>query len=220
MSLRLSCLKNISFDYLAFSCGTDSVALAHALRYKQPTLLHFNHKLIEEDDIFEQKARNFAKKFGFKIEVGYASENYSTGSVEAWCRNQRYKWFSKFCGDILMAHTLSDAVESYIMRTFKGNPEFQPIPVSSQFGEARVVRPMMLSSSEDISAYLNKNELNPFTTIDPLNLDTSKMRNWVRLMLLPLIRERTDISLNKVVKKIVLEQYEKFRENNLTSNKK
>ena len=209
-------LKNLIPSNLAVACsgGTDSIALAHFLRRKNPILVHFNHKLLPDDDKFAENVRNFAHKFGLKLIEGEASEAYNKGSVEAWCREQRYNWFAKLQLNLVMAHTLNDCVESYLMRTFQGTPHFAPIPVQTQYGTSNIIRPMMLTTKEEVLSYLNRNNLESWTTLDPLNLDTSKLRNWLRLDLIPYLKERQEINLDTVVKKIVQKQYKKHLTNN------
>ncbi len=190
---------------IACSGGTDSVALSYFLRKHSPTLIHFNHKVLPESELFAKNAQALAEKLNLPFIYGEAKESYSSGSIEAWCRKQRYDWFSTLKLNILTAHTLNDCVESYLMRVFQGQPHYAPIPIKTQFGESTVIRPMMLTTKEQVTEFLIKNNLEAI--IDPSNKDSKMLRNWIRLDLLPFISNRKEINLLTTVGKIVQKQY-------------
>jgi tRNA(Ile)-lysidine synthetase-like protein len=198
--------KNIN---IAFSCGEDSICLAYLLKKRSPVLLHFNHKLISEDDRIEQDAIKFADFFNLKIVIGRATDKYISGSQEAWCREQRYKWFKSLELDIFTAHHLNDAAEHYLMNCLTGLNRSLTIPVVSNFGKSKIIRPFLLSDKKDISKFVKDKKLKKFVSHDPLNEGVSKLRNWTRKILLPIIKTRKDISVLKVVRKKVLDEYKK-----------
>jgi len=189
---------------IAFSGGADSIAAAFYLRYRKPLLKHFNHKFCREDDEIEEKCRVFAKKFDFYIEVGSSKEKYEKGSTEDWCRKQRYDWFKNLGGILITCHNLSEATESYLMNCFNGTPEYLPIPLETVFDKTRVIRPFILNSKDEINNFVKKNNLTNFIAQDPLNNDLTRRRNWVRMVLLPEIKLRTNVE--KVVKKKYLKK--------------
>lgn len=184
---------------IAFSGGADSVAAAHALKRFKPTLYHFNHRLIEEDNIIEANARQTATRLNLPFCVERAQERYSTGSTEAWCRDQRYAWFKTLGGTLVTAHNLSEATEGYLMNCFSGHPEHIPIPLKNVFENTLITRPFILNTKNDIYKYLIKHRLTTLVVQDPLNNDLSRRRNWIRHSILPQIKERTNVE--KVVKK-------------------
>ncbi len=192
---------------IAFSGGADSIAAAFYLRYKKPLLKHFNHKFCKEDDEIEEKCRFFAEKFNFDIEIGYSNAKYSKGSTEDWCRKQRYDWFKDLGGVLITCHNLSEATESYLMNCFNGKNEYLPIPLETTFGKTKVIRPFILNSKDEINNFLKRNDLTKFIAEDPLNLDLTRRRNWIRMVLLPQIKEKTNVE--KVVKKKYLEKLKK-----------
>lgn len=184
---------------IAFSGGADSLAAAHIFRRFHPTLYHFNHSFLPEDDEIESLAQSAAHKIGLPFVTVKGTNAYKSGSVEAWCRDQRYNWFRTLGGTLITGHNLSEATESYMMNCLRGCPEHLPIPVKNQFDKTLVIRPLILATKKEILDYLSKHSLQDKIVEDPLNLDLTKRRNWIRLSLLPQIKEKTN--LEKVVKK-------------------
>lgn len=192
---------------ISFSGGSDSLFAAHKCRHYNPTLYHFNHRLNERDDEIEEGARLAAQLLGLNIVVGYAQSEYQSGSVEDYCRKERYRWLSTVGGTMVVAHNLRDAVEGYLLNCLKGCPEYLPIPISTQFGETSIVRPFILTPKGEIDSYLYRNGLESLVVDDWLNLDLARQRVWIRLSLLPQIAERTN--LEKVVRKQYLKRLQK-----------
>lgn len=184
---------------IAFSGGADSIVAAHTLRKYKPILYHFNHKLIIEDDVIEASARQAALRLNLPFVSQRSTETYQTGSTEAYCREQRYKWFKTLGGTLVTAHNLSEATESYLMNCLSGNPEYTPIPIENTFGSTRIVRPLILNTKVEILHYIDRYKLNSLVVSDPLNNDLSRRRNWLRHEILPQIKQRTNVE--KVVKK-------------------
>lgn len=200
-------LKNLLKDKnygIAFSGGSDSLFAAHLCRYRNPILYHFNHKLSEDDDVIATQAETAAKLLGLQFVCKASKERYNKGmgSVEGWCRKRRYEWLGGIGGTIVTAHHLSDATESYLLNCFSGHPEYLPIPISSQFGISTIVRPFILWKKEDINNYLFRKGLEPLIVKDWLNEDLSKRRNWLRKVILPQIKEKTNVET--VVRKLYI----------------
>lgn len=200
-------------SFFAVSAGVDSVACAHFLNSRSflSGILHANNRLTKEDDKMEQAAANLARflKLPFYSERNYAQ--FEKGSVEDWCRQLRIKFFERwgarkiFRPNILTAHNLNDCVESYLINCFSGKANFQPIPQRSEFINFSLVRPFLLTPKRDMIKYCKEKNLMQFVIDDPLNHDTTKMRNWLRHDLIPQINPR--INLETVVKKIVLDKF-------------
>jgi tRNA(Ile)-lysidine synthase TilS/MesJ len=73
--------------------------------------------------------------------------------------------------------------------------------------KTKVIRPFILNSKDEINNFLKRNDLTKFIAEDPLNLDLTRRRNWIRMVLLPQIKEKTNVE--KVVKKKYLEKLKK-----------
>ena len=126
------------------------------------------------------------------------------GSLEAYCREKRYRFFDSMSfnkpANILLSHHLGDATEQYLMNCMKGCPEHKPIhEVVKRDSGTTILRPFITSWSSTTHNYCMENDLEEFIVPDPLNQDMSKTRNWVRNMVLPTIQER--FGLEKVVLK-------------------
>lgn len=198
MQILLNIVPKVNLG-IAFSGGVDSIAAAHIFRKFHPTLYHFNHSFLPEDDEIERKARFAAQRLSLPLVVKKGNVEYKRGSVEAWCREQRYSWFRTLGGTLITGHNLSEATEGYMMNCLRGCPEHIPIPIENTFGNTRVIRPLILVSKDRILKYVELKGLESFVVEDPLNSDLSKRRNWLRQSILPLIQERTNVE--KVVKK-------------------
>jgi len=189
---------------ICFSGGSDSIAVAHYLKHKNPTLYHFNHKYLKEDDEIENRAKEAARDLGLRFVSSQSLNKYIKGSVEDYCRGERYKWFSTIGGNLITCHQLSDSCESYIFNCLRGCPEYIPIPISSTFGVTTIVRPFIITPKKVIDEYIHHNNLTHLIAHDYLNDDIKIMRVWIRKKLLPEIKDRTNIE--KVVKKKYLKK--------------
>ncbi len=188
------------------SGGIDSISGAALLAKRgfNFSIIHVNNRLIPQDDEAAQKVNDFAKFLNKKLYLIESSEVYSCGSVEAHCRDERYRAIQLVAkqygySDALTFHHLGDAVESYFINFMKGYPEYQPIPPVTHYPNVTIRRPFLGNEKQEFQDYAMKNNLEEFITEDELNLDMSLQRNWVRNVILPLIKERTN--LNKVVRK-------------------
>lgn len=190
---------------IALSGGVDSIAAAHFLLKgkKDFECIHVNAKYIDQDDECEIKVRNFCNDFNIPLTVKTVKEKYTAGSVEEFCRNQRYKLFQETqLKHLIVCHHLDDCVESYLMNCFNGNPTYFPIPFQSHFGQLSVVRPFLKTNKVDFYKYVKKNNLEKYVTEDELNSDTTLQRNWLRKELIPLIKTRYPGIKKIVFKKI------------------
>jgi tRNA(Ile)-lysidine synthase len=95
---------------------------------------------------------------------------------------------------------LDDVVETWIFTSLHGNPMLIP------YKRDNFIRPFLTTRRGDFTNWCHDKDVQ-FVT-DPSNLDEAYMRNFIRHTLLPnaLI---VNPGLHKVVKKKVLEQYNK-----------
>lgn len=186
--------------FIACSGGIDSVCIAHFLskNKEKPILLHYNHKLLSEDDSFVYKVEKLANDLNLQLVVGENTEKYISGSVEEYCRLKRYEWLNKFDGYVATAHHLDDVVENYLFNCIRGKQEYLPIPLNTN----NIVRPFLMTTKKNFIDYATKHDLLKYEAVDPLNDDVSKTRNWIRKVLTPEIQSR--YNLYKVVRKIYL----------------
>lgn len=186
---------------LAISGGVDSTAIAHLLSRKQYdfSLIHINNKLVSSDGLAAAKIEKLAKYLDKQLYLVEASGPYQSKSKEQWARNERLLGFELVCKQynfkhIVTAHGLHDMVSGYLINVLRGCPEFAPLPKQSIFESFNIIRPFINADKDSLIKYAKINDLNKFITYDELNDDISLQRNWVRLKLLPLIQERTNLS--------------------------
>jgi tRNA(Ile)-lysidine synthase len=148
------------------------------------------------------------------------------GNLEAMGREERYHFFAAVaekCGihRVATAHTRDDQVETLLMWLLRGSGRrglsgMRPVrQLHSSFGfrvpslefsklESRnsrlvtcklLVRPLIEASRQEIMSYLAANGLKYRT--DHTNLSPGPLRNWIRLHLLPQLKERTDPHLDE-----------------------
>lgn len=194
-------------SFFAVSGGVDSVACSHflATRKRLKGIVHANNRFTPDDDKMELAAANLARSLNlpFYCERNYLK--YESGSVEDWCRKLRISFFERFGAQfpfrptILTGANLGDFTESYLINCFRGNCDFVPMPLITEYINFELTRPFYLTPKQDMVEYCQKNDLMQFVVDDPLNKDTAKMRNWIRLDLLPQINKR--VNLETVVKK-------------------
>jgi len=187
---------------VAVSGGVDSVVAAHLLhRLGYPvSIVHFNHKLREQNEVMQHTTAAFASWLGVPCIIGtrLSGELDPKRSEEDQLRGERLKFFDTFFDKIVLGHHLDDAVESYLMRCFTGKPEFIPIPVETQLSNACLVRPFLSSTKDDFLAYAERNKLDKWIVTDDTNTDTKYRRNKIRHDILPQLGE---FGLRKIVRK-------------------
>ena len=206
--------------YVAVSMGEDSVALSLflAMGYRKLCFLHVDHnteysstaakafkqfvfQLNAERQIVNDKLK---PKIEFKI---LKNELDGRGMSEKELRDVRYDLISSAVpsgAEVVVCHHLQDCVESYLMNCFNGREEFAPIPVRTNRSKYTVVRPFILTTKESILKFLQSEHIldTGIAVQDPSNEDTSIRRNWVRHVVLPVIKQRY-VGIDTIVRKKV-----------------
>lgn len=202
---------------VAVSGGVDSVAVAHFLHRRYDIrVFHFNHKYRPQNDSMEESVVRFCKDHDIPCllanRLDYQHIGNSSTSKEAQARDCRLAAASDIVhGDLVTAHHLDDAIESYFMNFLRGCPAYAPIPAMTEFGNINLCRPFLLTRKSDFSKYISDNNLRQYIVVDETNTDMSIRRNWVRHEVLPMISSKYP-GLPKVVRKMILTEYSKLRE--------
>lgn len=199
---------------VAVSGGADSVALLLVLRKlgeRLPLQLfaaHVNHKLRGADsDEDEQFVRRLCAGLEVPLDVTQvdtrAEAEKTRQNLEDMARRIRYDFFFKVAGkhDAVVAtgHTLSDQVETFLMKLIRGaGPAglsgIYPVRINEQTTPpVTVVRPLIETTREEVLSYLVSR--NQEYRTDVSNVDLSFDRNWVRHQLIPLVKERLNPDL-------------------------
>ena len=105
-------------------------------------------------------------------------------------------------GDLKVAgRGLDDWIEGYLLNCFRGHPNHDPVPFTSNFPEFNVIHPFLPSSKKDFSEFLLRNDWMRWVVEDETNqVVRGSRRNWIRRSILPeMTRQR--LSLEKFAKR-------------------
>ena len=183
---------------VAFSGGVDSTFLAHALtkhrrRLASLRLIHIDHGLQPASASWSKHSARLARAWGVRFESFNAHIPRDTGeSPEAAARTARYELLAGAMepGEVLVtAQHRDDQVETLLLQLFRGAgvAGLAAMPSIAQFGPGRIARPLLDVSRADIEAAARKARLR--WVEDPSNTDIRFSRNFLRLRLMPAIRE-------------------------------
>jgi len=187
---------------VACSGGQDSMCLLNVL-YNLQSKLNFTLVAINIDHNLRENSKNdslFVKKYceskgiklySFSLDVKELCKKNKL-SVEQGAREARYKAFKKLLdkGDvdkIALGHHQSDQAETILINIFRG------AGISGACGmelmrDGKYIRPLLYTSKAEIKAYIENEEI-PFVE-DETNLQIDYSRNYIRNMILPMIRTR------------------------------
>lgn len=182
---------------VALSGGKDSMALLHSLLEISKecditvSAAHFNHLLRGEESFRDE---NFVveqcRRFNVPLTVeradvkAYATENKI--GIEQAARELRYDFLKRVNkGVVATAHTASDNLETLLLHIIRGSgldglcgiPEKRDI----------YIRPLLNVSTEEIINYCEQNNIAYVT--DSSNLSDEYTRNFLRLNVIPLLKE-------------------------------
>ena len=183
--MKLQVIRKLPRDvFVACSGGVDSVALALFLKSvkKNVTLVHYNHP---DDPLSKQEEEfvcDFAAEFGFRGVISSSEANIdSTGkSREVWWRENRVEFFKSLGNLVLTGHTLDDAVEWFLLTSFKGQGQY--MKYDSDFS----LKPFITQKKTNIIEWMKQNYPGVEWIDDPTNSDPEfNDRNYVRLNIVP-----------------------------------
>ena len=207
---------------VAVSGGPDSVALLHLLNdlreefHLHLEVAHLQHGIRGEDAREDVRfVAELAAKLGLRFHLKEISlprlvSAAGKGNLEALARDERYRFFADVVGahglgKVAVAHTQDDQAETVLMRFLRGAgmtglAGMAPLHRMESIGSESlsgltVIRPLLAVSKTEILDYLA--EKHQAYRLDQTNQDTTLLRNWIRLELLPKISERVDGRLNE-----------------------
>ncbi len=197
---RWSMLNDCSGVVVGLSGGADSVSLLYIMREicaeknKIIRAVHINHGIrgaeADRDELF---CRRLCEKIQvpvdvFSFDIPQLSKAEGIG-LEECGRKYRYRCFEKISEQynlrIATAHTLSDSAETVLLNITRGCgiAGLRGIPAVRD----RIIRPLILSSRDDIERYCADNSIEYVT--DETNFDDSYSRNRVRLRVIPELKK-------------------------------
>lgn len=187
---------------VAVSGGSDSMCLLHLLNVLKDKLnfnvvaINIDHNLRENSANDSAFVKNYCEKndiklYAYSLDVNKICEEKHL-TVEQGAREARYKTFKKLVdkgvvNKIALGHHMQDQTETILLNIFRG------AGLSGACGMELIrdgiyIRPLLKTSKAEIKAYLTYNEI-PFVE-DETNLQNDFARNYIRNMIMPLIRTK------------------------------
>lgn len=200
MLVDLSKIHGNATVAVAVSGGSDSMALLHylnnAAKEKNFSVIALNveHGIrgieSENDSSFVSeycKSHNIPLLF-YKIDTLKRAKDKKL-SVEEAARQLRYECFHSAinngkCDYVATAHHMRDNTESVLFNMFRGTGIKG---LSGIRDSGKIIRPLVKTAKEEIDEYVVKNAI-PYV-IDSTNLSVNYTRNFIRLKLLPVIKQ-------------------------------
>jgi tRNA(Ile)-lysidine synthase len=192
---------------VAFSGGADSTALLAALaQLPRPPLrlraLHIDHRLQPGSSAWSAHCRHVARVLGVPIAVHIAAITRRAGeSPEAAARVARYALLAAALADgeaLLTAHHQDDQLETLLLQLLRGAgvAGLAAMPQIAPFARGVLARPLLPLPRAALTAWLTAQRLpwigerSEAWIEDDSNALTAPDRNFLRLRVLPVIRER------------------------------
>lgn len=213
---------------VAVSGGVDSVVLLHILVQLKTefgwelVVAHYNHGLRgAESDADAAFVRRLAAELGLKCHCGRGHVRRrarATGeSIEMAARQLRHEFLYRTAlrvgaTKIALGHNADDQVELFFLRVLRGaggeglsgmrwQAPSPAIPKTGSAPEIMLVRPLLDVPRTEIEGFAAAHNIR-FRT-DSSNLSTEYVRNWIRLELIPRLRERFGTRLYTVIPRIM-----------------
>lgn len=186
--------------WVAFSGGLDSACLlrgAAAVRERLPGSLyavHVDHGLHPASATWSAHCHSVCDALAIPLVTRQLRLEPGPGeSLEAVAREARYAEFSALLapGDLLLtAHTQDDQAETLLLALIRGSGVhgLAAMPVVAELGMGRLVRPLLQVTRAQLEHYARTLGLD--WVDDPSNRSLSMDRNYLRNLVLPLVRER------------------------------
>lgn len=162
------------FLTIALSGGIDSVVTDHYFSQCHVVeRIYVNHGSAEAD-----LAEEFVRDTYKNVIVRKILEKKPSGrSWEDWWREKRYQLLENRSSKFLVTgHTLDDAVETWIFKCLHGHPSMMNVYIKDLTNP--IIRPMILTSKDDIKVYADQNDLQ--WCEDQSNSEDIYMRNIIR----------------------------------------
>ena len=203
-------LSNGDRVLVAVSGGADSVALLHVLYDLRAELeleleiAHLQHGIrgeeAREDARFVVRmAANLGLPVHLKeINLRQTKSDAGKGNLEALAREERYHFFATVAREqgiskVATAHTRDDQAETVLMWFLRGAGR-KGLGGMSAITHLKVgltvIRPLLDISKAEILEFLQERRI--AYRFDQTNQDTQLLRNWIRLTLIPQLKERFD----------------------------
>jgi tRNA(Ile)-lysidine synthase len=186
--------------WVAFSGGTDSTALLHAVAVRADqapgTLraIHIDHGLHPDSPCWAEHCRRICDALGVPLVVRRLNLKPIPGeSLEATAREARYRALADVLGPrdlMLTAHNQDDQAETLLIALLRGSGAhgLAAMPREAGLGQGRLVRPLLDVPRATLEQYARSFGLSWIE--DPSNASLRMDRNYLRNSVVPLLRAR------------------------------
>jgi tRNA(Ile)-lysidine synthase len=181
--------------WIGLSGGCDSVVLLHIvsrLGLGNIAAIHVHHGLSPNADAWASFCTGYCEGLGIPLTIRRVSVDASSGlGLEAAARAARYEAFAECIGNfLLLAQHRGDQAETVLLNLLRGTgvTGAAGMPAERNFGNLRLLRPLLDVSRAEIETYAESEGLVWIT--DESNADTTLTRNYLRHETLIAISQR------------------------------
>ncbi len=200
---------------IACSGGPDSLFLTYLFynflkeeknAFKKIAILHVNHNYRESSKRDELLVKDLSRTLGFDffLENIYPVEN--SENLENFFRNERIKIFRRYIEKmgftkIALGHTADDLIENFFMRILRGTGIHGLVEMSFVGWNGTIIRPILNFYKDEILKFLKENRIE--YALDETNFENSFLRNKLRNLLIPFIKENIDSNFKDKVSHLI-----------------
>lgn len=198
---------------ISISGGADSVCLFFVLKELgyQIQLAHCNFNLRgKESDDDQYFVDQLAKKYGLTLHLkSFQTEEYANTnhiSIQMAARELRYKWFDQLLAlnnldVIITGHHQNDNIETFLINLIRGTGINGLCGIKPK--NKNIIRPLLQITRKEIEEYLYQN--NYKFCIDRSNTNVKYLRNKIRHMLIPLLKD-----INSSIEQTIIDEMSIF----------
>lgn len=185
---------------VGYSGGMDSTVLLHALasdprmRAQGLQAIHVHHGLQPQADAWAAHCRDVCTAMAVPLRIEHVQVDATTGEgLEAAARRARYATFG-LCmaenGILALAHHSDDQAETFLLRALRASSVDGLAAMQPWRAHRRgwLWRPLLAHAREDLRAYAQTHGLHWIE--DPSNAAADARRNFLRNVVLPLLRQQ------------------------------
>ncbi|AAO26839.1 putative cell cycle protein MesJ [Buchnera aphidicola str. Bp (Baizongia pistaciae)] len=192
---------NILNILLAYSGGIDSTFLLYQLlKLKKNNLnftfraIHINHQLHPDSEKWSDHCKKICINHNIPIIIKKITINSNKNRIEEIARKKRYQAIYKIIKPkevLATGHNLNDQCETMLLALKRGSGITGLSSMSYKLNtiyKIKIVRPLLKISREDIKTWIYKHKIHWIE--DTSNNDTKHDRNFLRLNIIPKLKNR------------------------------